>query len=351
MSRLRRKSGFTLVELLVVIAIIGVLVSLLLPAVNSAREAARKLQCANHLRQIGLAAINHTDVHGFMPSGGWGKEYVADPNRGFGKRQPGSWFYSVLPYLEEGAIYAKGRDGQGMVMNQRQLLEMNQTPIATFHCPSRRQAIATKPNWYGAPCYNAPQVTRLEFVAKGDYAGNAGDGIENSGDSYAIPRSYTEADNPSFGWTPTNENARSSPNRRHYCSGITYYRSEVRLRQIKDGTSKTYLVGEKYMNPEGYDGSVTDAGDNQSLYTGFEWDNTRLTYYVPDAGPTNDVYMPRQDRPREYNIKAFGSVHPSGFNAVLCDGSTVNISYQVDPEVHRRFGNRQDGQPVGIGSL
>ena len=96
--------GFTLVELLVVIAIIGILIALLLPAVQAAREASRAASCRNHLKQMGLAALNVESAHGHFPSGGWGWEWAGDPDGGFGDRQPGGWYYNVLAYLELSSV-------------------------------------------------------------------------------------------------------------------------------------------------------------------------------------------------------------------------------------------------------
>ena len=106
-----RKSGFTLVELLVVIAIIGILVALLLPAVQAARESARRQQCSNNLKQLALAAINHHEVAGHFPTGGWGWWWVGDPDRGFGKEQPGGWIFNLMPFTEESSRYEAASDG------------------------------------------------------------------------------------------------------------------------------------------------------------------------------------------------------------------------------------------------
>ena len=104
-----RRRGFTLVELLVVIAIIGILIALLLPAVQAAREAARRLQCKNNLKQQALGCMTHNDALGYLPSGGWDFLSLGDPDRGFGEQQPGGWMYSILPYIEHQSIYELGK--------------------------------------------------------------------------------------------------------------------------------------------------------------------------------------------------------------------------------------------------
>src|SRR5690349_6670512 len=101
MRRLFLRRGFTLVELLVVIAIIGILVGLLLPAVQSARESARRLQCNNNLKQMGIGAQNHATSIGHYPAGGWGWYWIGDPDMGTNWRQPGGWIYNLLPYIEQ----------------------------------------------------------------------------------------------------------------------------------------------------------------------------------------------------------------------------------------------------------
>ena len=136
---MQRRTGFTLVELLVVIAIIAMLVTLLLPAVQAAREAARRTQCVNNLKQLSLAWLNHESAHGHLPSGGWGWTWVGEPELGFGPEQPGGWVYNVLPFLEESPIrdLAKGLEGQP---RRDALTQTIQTVFPMLHCPSKREA-------------------------------------------------------------------------------------------------------------------------------------------------------------------------------------------------------------------
>ena len=150
MYRSRRVSSqaFTLVELLVVIAIIGILVGLLLPAVQSARESARRMQCSNHLKQIGLAFLNHESTNKFLPCAGWNIWYLGDPQLGTGREQPGGWIYQILPYVEEQAVYDITDDGNKLLVTtaqKDQSLILQRSALPMFNCPSRR---ATQPRPY-----------------------------------------------------------------------------------------------------------------------------------------------------------------------------------------------------------
>src|SRR5947207_12126668 len=108
--RLRRcrRDGFTLIELLVVIAIIAILIGLLLPAVQKVREAAARTQCLNNLKQMGIGLHSCHDTNGYFPSGGWGWNWMGDPDRGSGKRQPGGWVFCILPYVEQQQLFSQG---------------------------------------------------------------------------------------------------------------------------------------------------------------------------------------------------------------------------------------------------
>ena len=139
--RRHTRSGFTLIELLTVIAIIGLLVQMMLPAVQAAREAARRNTCSNQLRQIGLAAQAHISATGRFPTGGWHWNWVGDPDRGNGEKQPGGWIYNLLPYLEYQAIHDLGAR-QDPATKRRLAAQMQATAPALFNCPSRRDAMA-----------------------------------------------------------------------------------------------------------------------------------------------------------------------------------------------------------------
>ena len=180
-GQLRR--GFTLVELLVVITIIGILIALLLPAVQAAREAARKMQCSNNLKQLALGMLQHENANGKFPSGGWTDGWVGDATRGFGLRQPGSWVYSILPYIDELPLFQMSASDpvsqqlmwHGVVSNQG-AMNLIATPLVSMSCPTRRPAVA-----YPTPCFFLnPPSSRAPLCSKGDYAANSGDMLVGS---------------------------------------------------------------------------------------------------------------------------------------------------------------------------
>ncbi|MCA9100399.1 MAG: DUF1559 domain-containing protein [Planctomycetales bacterium] len=318
------RRGFTLVELLVVIAIIGILIALLLPAVQAAREAARRAQCTNQLKQMGLGSLNHHDVHGHFPTGGWGYLWVGDPDRGFDLHQPGGWIYNILPYVEQGTLHDLGK-GQPAAAKAAAMSTRIATPVPAFNCPTRRSAIVypalKKWNHSGMPIGT---TTFTNNIARADYAGNGGE----------IPNIYASG--------PSDYNGESSygswPDEKT-ASGVIYGRSEVGIRKITDGTSNTYLIAEKYLNSDNYK-SGEDSGDNEGMYMGFNEDIVRWT------GNQQLLRVPLQDKPGYDGREIFGGSHAAGFNAVFCDGSVHMIPYSVDLETHRRLGNRKDGLPI-----
>ena len=138
MNQAGQKHGFTLVELLVVITIIGILIALLLPAVQAAREAARRMQCQNHLKQLALGCLNHESATGRFPTDGWGYAWTGDADRGTDWRQPGGWLYNILPFIEQQPLHdlGIGNDPNKPALN----LQRVATPLDTLYCPSRRPA-------------------------------------------------------------------------------------------------------------------------------------------------------------------------------------------------------------------
>ena len=320
--------GFTLVELLVVIAIIGILISLLLPAVQSAREAGRRMQCSNHLKQIGLACLNHESAHGYLPSSGWGGGWVGDPDRGFGKRQPGGWVYNVLPYVEEQTLHDIGK-GLSETAKRTAVTKLLMTPLVLFNCPSRRES---RP--YPGGNYQEQNADLTPVDGRSDYAICAG---TDCGEwwLYGGPGNTAVVDNGTYVWPDMS-----------VMSGVSFQRSEVRIAEIQDGTTHTYMVGEKYLNSDNYE-TGNDGGDNLSMYEGHDWDVNRWGHRKDDVSDLT----PQPDRPGVGNAAIFGSAHASGFSMVFCDGSVHHISYEIDGVLHENLAHRKDGEMIDTSGL
>lgn len=310
------RDGLTIVEVLVALAVLGLLLALLLPAVTEVRRAARQTECQNHLHQLGTAVHAFEATHRFYPSNGWGFLWIGDPDRGVGPKQPGGWIYQLLPFVDAKPLAELGK-GAAPGEKAAALRALTTRPLELFRCPARpaedlalRNATLTFRNVDVGP-----------VVAKTDYAINEGDYITNTPGG---PLTLAEGDDPAYPWT----DVRSA-------TGVSFLRSRVRPADLRDGASHVYLIGEKVVSRSAY-ADASDDGHDAPLYSGVDLDINRWTI----DRPLPDGFSPE--------VRRFGSAHPAGCYFVLCDGSVRFISYLVDRNVHRSYGNRLDGQGGGL---
>lgn len=325
-----RWSGFTLVELLVVIAIIGILMAMTLPAIQSARESSRRTQCKNNLRQIIQAANSHLNAQTFYPSGGWGYGWSSDPDRNYGMTQPGSWLYSILPYIEEQTLHDLGK---GLPDTQRKAMgtQRVETPVAAFKCPTRNRPEQIP---YTIPSrYEFRNVSpRPSVFAHSDYAGCGGDvyGI-STGPGNEINTTLKKT-NPAFA---------SKFGTGFDSTGVMSVASEWKASHVRDGLSKTYFAGERYLYFSDFvSGSPSD---DSGWTTGYDHDTIRWTDTAPNFD--SDAIAVGIANPN------FGSSHLATFNMALCDGAVLSIPYDIDLSIHKQLGNRKDGLPDDLSAF
>jgi prepilin-type N-terminal cleavage/methylation domain-containing protein len=301
-----RRSAFTLVELLVVIAIIATLIGLLLPAVQTAREAARRTQCGNSLKQIGLAALGHESAKKSLPPGN-----VSQSAEDINGPYYGSWALEILPYMEGADVHKLWSKTKSLedIANKR----LRETFMPAFTCPV--DVFTTqlqKPE--SGPGY------ALDW-APGSYRGMAGHSLGQTGDHYwdnplAAKRPASEMRD---GWQgPLHTTAKDSGKHRKF-------RAE-RFKDIKDGISKTLMVGEyQTITTQQRRPFWAYAYTSYTLSSGFFESRTLLANYdrCVQVGGGGEHTCKR----------AWGSLHPAGVQFVACDGSVKTVSESVDMQV------------------
>lgn len=326
------RAGLTIIEVTIGMLALGLVVQLGVVALNATRESSRLNGCKNNLRAIGQSIESHETALNYYPPGGWGFLWIGDPDRGNGPKQPGGWIYNILPYSGYQDIHDIGL---GLSGDEKKKAggEISSHAISLFACPGRRNAETPIPYFQRHQIYR--NYRPADDVGKSDYAGCAGDYYPEDAEANWGPKNYKIAD-AATDW----EHAPFWIIRATQ-TGVFYQASLTRRKDIPDGLSKTYFVGEKYCDPLRYRAMVTTFGDNQNMYIGADSDILRWTGHFDGR-----ALPPRIDRENYQHDESFGSNHPAGCNYLFGDGSVSTISFDIDPEVNKAQSNRHDEQPL-----
>jgi prepilin-type N-terminal cleavage/methylation domain-containing protein/prepilin-type processing-associated H-X9-DG protein len=342
--------AFTLVELLVVIAIIGILVALLLPAIQAAREAARRMSCSNNLHNIALAVLNFENAQKRLPHSHsqWAQEFdksggqwIGPPGGSLNSNSPTNgpgytgkgWMVEILPAMEEQAMYdtiraaLKTTDGKrdfnlpskfGMAHQQVRDVIKNQLPWLS--CPSDPSAIVSDKQWHW---YSTASPI---FVGTNSYKGVLGDNV-----LWPQATSHTDA-------TPAdchnNLNKNPTTGQVEGCNGLFWrnaYWFKLKLKNITDGQSKTFMVGETIV-----------AQDNHSaaLFADGDWATCAITlnFFVPER-EKDDFW---------WDARGFRSLHPGGAQFAMADGSVQFVQESIDHKTYRGLSTRNGGEAASL---
>ncbi len=324
-----KQKAFTLVELLVVIAIIGILIALLLPAVQAAREAARRMSCANNLRNLGTGFHTHQSSHGFFPSDGWGTGWTGDPDMGFGHSQPGAWTFSVLPFIEQGDVWSMGSlDNRWPIPEPKKdaIGQRDQVAIPIYYCPSRRAAKAYP--WNRAGSIN--NANHPDTIVRNDYVGISGNVANNMFSN--PPATYLNHETAAWGGLDK-------------FNGMVFARGEIKPRDVVDGLSSTYMVAEKWVNKRYYTVGGDDWGDDEGCYS--SGDTNRTTYRLPMVDDDRSDTKMHAD----LSYDRMGSAHAGGCNVMFADGAVKIINYDIDAVLNAALGTRAGGETVSMSDL
>jgi len=344
----RPRAGFTLIELLVVIAIIGLLTGMLLPAVQAAREAARRTQCTNNLKQIGLALQNHHDSKLFFPPGyvDGNTNPVSTPDNDLGPSW--GWASFLLPYLEQTAVYNQINFNVGVGSGVN--VQVSQTPLTIFECPSDPYQQAVPLYAYGNLTNPGTNPILIATVAHGNYIGCNGwvECFYNAGGNYQPSSDGGGAEDGDGSATTGPQTGTGAAG-----TGAFYRNSQTRIANVTDGLSNTIFVGERCSlhSPTTWTGAVTGARVPAWMATqgwtipytppasapntgnGTAYDNADYNEALV-LGHGNATHLPNSDQPF-YDPDTFWSMHPGGANFLFGDGSVHFLSSNINPSAYQ----------------